>query len=574
MKKLIYTLLFLVLSLISYSQQYYVSPTGNDSNDGSAADDDHAWLTIPNFYNTGGRISAGDTVNVLAGTYNQKVRFYNFSGGDEDNVTLIRAYNDANVIIDGTGFDIWEGGALVMSNSSYIKFYGLTIRNINMTGYEYSMSAVVFNGDAKHNEMVNCTVYNCWGAGIGVGADSCLVDSCLVYNCCENNNRDEGRNLEQTESWGSGISARRYPTGVTIRNCIVHDVWGEGISTFEAEYTTIEDNVIYDVSSAMLYCSDSRYCLLQRNFVYTTRDMGTLQLGLAYWDERDLVEDVYNKNNILINNIVYGCYRNFRISSSNPLTEGTLIAFNTFVNSREIANVDMLSVVHTGGEFKNNIIIQEDGLPCIRATNSYDLVYSNNLYNKSYDSDAVGANDVIDSDNIIKTGTYTDTSYYRLVSESNGIDAGIALDTVDVDYEGTARDDPPDIGALEYAEQNPAVAPTVVTGQVYNVSKTSCSVIGNTTDDGGDIISQKGVCWSTNLNPTTADDKTEEGGGAGEFSSDITGLNENTTYHVRAYSINGVDTSYGEDKEFKTLKSGYISNGGNVLWFNGKIIYY
>ena len=37
------------------------------------------------------------------------------------------------------------------------------------------------------------------------------------------------------------------------------------------------------------------------------------------------------------------------------------------------------------------------------------------------------------------------------------------------------------------------------------------------------------------------------------FSKNITGLTENTTYHVRAYAINELGVAYGKDKEFTTV---------------------
>ncbi len=40
--------------------------------------------------------------------------------------------------------------------------------------------------------------------------------------------------------------------------------------------------------------------------------------------------------------------------------------------------------------------------------------------------------------------------------------------------------------------------------------------------------------------------------GIGTFVIQITGLKANTSYHVPAYSINGIDTSYGQDEFFDT----------------------
>ncbi len=66
-------------------------------------------------------------------------------------------------------------------------------------------------------------------------------------------------------------------------------------------------------------------------------------------------------------------------------------------------------------------------------------------------------------------------------------------------------------------------APTVTTTAVSNITETAADSGGNVTDDGGDAVTARGVCWSTSENPTTADSKTTDGTGTGEFTSSITG---------------------------------------------------
>src|SRR5688500_2134272 len=75
---------------------------------------------------------------------------------------------------------------------------------------------------------------------------------------------------------------------------------------------------------------------------------------------------------------------------------------------------------------------------------------------------------------------------------------------------------------------------------------------GNISSDGGLSVTAKGSCWSTNHNPTTADLKTTDGTGAGNYLSILTGLLPNTTYYVRAYAINSKGTAYGNELSFST----------------------
>lgn len=71
-------------------------------------------------------------------------------------------------------------------------------------------------------------------------------------------------------------------------------------------------------------------------------------------------------------------------------------------------------------------------------------------------------------------------------------------------------------------------------------------------DNGNGTVNDCGFCYSTSANPTTDDAKISYGKTTGEFGKTVTGLTENTEYHVRAYAVNELGTAYGEDVTFKT----------------------
>jgi uncharacterized protein (TIGR02145 family) len=95
--------------------------------------------------------------------------------------------------------------------------------------------------------------------------------------------------------------------------------------------------------------------------------------------------------------------------------------------------------------------------------------------------------------------------------------------------------------------------PTVTTGSVTNITGNSATGGGNVSDDGGSLVTQRGVCWSTSPNPTTANQKTIDGNGTGNFTSNLTNLSNGTTYYVRAYATNQAGTAYGNQTQFTTL---------------------
>lgn len=106
----------------------------------------------------------------------------------------------------------------------------------------------------------------------------------------------------------------------------------------------------------------------------------------------------------------------------------------------------------------------------------------------------------------------------------------------------------------EFTVQRSATRPTVTTLEVSSITATSAQSGGDVTDNGGDEVSVRGVCWSTSENPDAEDDCTNDGGGEGEFTSLIEDLSPDTKYYVRAYAVNIEGISYGDQRGFLTKK--------------------
>ena len=99
---------------------------------------------------------------------------------------------------------------------------------------------------------------------------------------------------------------------------------------------------------------------------------------------------------------------------------------------------------------------------------------------------------------------------------------------------------------------------TVTTTPASSITKASATSGGNITEGGTFSYYsnyERGICWSTSQNPTTADSKTTDGSGTGTFTSSITGLSPNTTYYVKAYARYYYieDFVYGNQINFTTL---------------------
>lgn len=97
--------------------------------------------------------------------------------------------------------------------------------------------------------------------------------------------------------------------------------------------------------------------------------------------------------------------------------------------------------------------------------------------------------------------------------------------------------------------------PTLTTVNTTVITDNSAQSGGTITSDGGASITAKGVCWNTSANPTIANNKTTDGTGSGNFTSNIQSLTSNTTYYVRAYATNSVGTAYGNSITFTTAQN-------------------
>jgi hypothetical protein len=104
--------------------------------------------------------------------------------------------------------------------------------------------------------------------------------------------------------------------------------------------------------------------------------------------------------------------------------------------------------------------------------------------------------------------------------------------------------------------------PTLKTTSISGIVETAAVSGGNILYDGCTVILSRGVCWSTTASPTTSDSKTSDGGGSGQYMSNIIGLTDGTTYHIRAYATNSAGTAYGNEVSFTTLSLPTVSNFG------------
>jgi uncharacterized protein (TIGR02145 family) len=113
----------------------------------------------------------------------------------------------------------------------------------------------------------------------------------------------------------------------------------------------------------------------------------------------------------------------------------------------------------------------------------------------------------------------------------------------------------------------PGKLATVTTSGVTEISESSAVSGGEVSYEGGLEVNVRGIVWSTSEIPDIEDNEgiTENGSGLGEFTSELTGLSEETTYFVRAYATNSFGTAYGQQEFFKTNPGSNANDGQPCL---------
>jgi len=415
------------------STNRYVSKTGKDTNPGTLAS---PFLTIQKAATVA---VAGDTVFIRAGVYQEQVCFEN--NGTISSRIVIMPYQSEIAVVDGNNFTIPVGeyDFSVKLYGNYITIKGIEIRYSHASGlWLHGSNQIADNIYSHHN----------YQSGIFLDGNNGTIQNCTTTFNCQNN---VGGIAVLN---GSGISAARAPDYPMLKNNIIHDNWGEGISLFECTHGTMQDNVSYDNWSANIYISDVTDCLVLRNYVYNTKGMtGGSQVGILVGDEKNKPQSA---RVTVINNVVFGCKRNLYWWGSNFGTGMTdfIFANNTFVNSTYSNCVQLNTGTDAGVQFKNNIISQNAGLLPILLNSGTGKTFSNNLWSTAPHVLASSKGDVIGDPKFIST------TNFRLQSASPAINAGtnIGLTT---DYLKNAIVGLPDIGAYEASD-----APSII---YYNI---------------------------------------------------------------------------------------------------------
>jgi len=215
-KLFIISILFLGFTAYAQAAEYYISTTGNDSNNGLT--EANAWAT---FAYADSQLQPGDSVIVLDGTYNQRLN--PTTSGTDGNYITWRAQHDYQVELkptSGTGatlrvFSCPDCGTPV-SVKHHLIFEGFIVR-----GYGEDAALNLFSGDntPEANQTNNIIVRRCGFYGNAQETNTSVISTGPGY-------RDSL--MEDIFAYGRGRKAAEIFSSlrVTIRRAVMrYDYW-------------------------------------------------------------------------------------------------------------------------------------------------------------------------------------------------------------------------------------------------------------------------------------------------------------------------------------------------------------
>ena len=102
-----------------------------------------------------------------------------------------------------------------------------------------------------------------------------------------------------------------------------------------------------------------------------------------------------------------------------------------------------------------------------------------------------------------------------------------------------------------------------------SVTHNKAIIESNIWDVSKNIVIDKGIVWSSNMNPTVADKKISYGAGYSVIKALLSNLSKNTAYNVRVYATYSFGTFYSNNLSFTTLNE--TVKIGNQEWMTSNL---
>jgi parallel beta-helix repeat protein len=372
---------------------YYVSPTGNDANPGTAT------APFRTFAKANSVLTAGSTLNIYAGTYNEQLIISKSGTGSAwimvkpvSGVVVIDMRNLTNPAVNISG--------------SYVVLNNLDVRGSN---------DVCVRLAGKYIHASGLIVHECRTHGIYTPGQHIEITGNTVYRTSLSN---QLRNL--SSGWGSGIKVGLAGDDILIKDNKVYNNYGEGIAATRGSNVMIRGNNVYDNFSVNIYVDNSFSISVEENFVTCHPNSGFERNGSPAVGV-GMAEEFYTDwgaklNHVTItNNIVAFCKNGVRYNgASDSLVGGGLknitVAYNTLYGSTNSALSVAYESAQAGSLIANNIVWQAQNI-LTYIDNPAGLTFKNNQWKVLPSSSVRSPGDRIGDPRFVSTPGYTAESY-------------------------------------------------------------------------------------------------------------------------------------------------------------------
>jgi len=458
-KKVLLSIVIVLLNLLSFGATYYIAPTGNDSNVGAISS---PWATLNKAWTV---IKAGDTVYLRGGTYafNAQQRLTGKNGASGTPINIWAYPNETPILSKSGSYPATFG---IFFTGNYFHWKGIEIAGYTQPS-ESVLSYAIRVENSSYNTFENLKVHGN-GCGMTIVNNGYTLHSTgnLVLNCDFYENQDP---LTTGDPYGNsdGLSIAwiTHPEDInTVKGCRFWWNSDDGIDMFSNDGQVVIEN-----------CQSFYNGYIPKTFTTAGDGIG-YKFGNNLTDLRNSLKRVA-KNCISVKNrtkgySTNGIYGQIELDNCTAYLNGSI--------GVHLADFNLLHSAKNCLSYSNatNIGLSTTGT---YLTNSWqnNLAVSNSDF-KSLDTSLLLASRQSD-------GNLPVTDFMQLASTSKLINAGTNVGTP---YSGTA----PDLGSYEY---NGSV---VVLPSVYNITGGGSYCTGGSGVAIGLSNSQIGVNYQLQLN--------------------------------------------------------------------------
>lgn len=205
----------LLASATASAAEYYVAPTGNDSNAGTMAQP-FATLSKAN-----SAAAAGDTIWVRGGKYSLSTQLVlSKSGTSDTNRTKIWAYMGEKPVLDASGYVTSNNGAdvpVVLVTGSWMHLRGLEISNAKVGGSGDHSYSLLRTKNSSNNTFELLDLHHGFGPGLFIDGGN---GGNLILNCDSHDNYDQnGSQGDGQNGDGFGVHYQMSGPSTVVRGC-------------------------------------------------------------------------------------------------------------------------------------------------------------------------------------------------------------------------------------------------------------------------------------------------------------------------------------------------------------------